>query len=207
VYLVDDDDRVRQSIGGLLQAAGLKFVSFESASEFLAHSRVDEPSCLILDLRLPGISGLELQDELVTRCGPPVIFISGRGDVPSTAQAMKSGALEFLVKPVPAEVLLASVRDALARDKIRREQRLALSHLKDRYSLLSAREKEVLPLVVSGLMNKQSASILGIAEVTLQAHRGQIMAKMGAKSFAELVRMAIRLELPCVPPGRGSRCL
>jgi len=196
VYLVDDDCGVRQSIGGLLESAGLQLVSFESAADFLGHVRPCDAACLILDLQLPGISGLELQSKLADENSPPVIFISGRSDVPSTVKAMKAGAVEFLVKPISPDVLLASVQGALAKDRLQRKQRDELARLRSLYSLLSHREREVLPLIVSGLLNKQSAAVLGIAEVTLQVHRRQIMSKMEAGSLAELVRMATRLGIP-----------
>ena len=196
VYLIDDDCGVRLSIGGLLASAGLQLVSFASAADFLGNVRPGDAACLILDLQLPGISGLELQGKLADEDSPPVIFISGRSDVPSTVQAMKAGAMEFLVKPISADVLLASVQAALAKDRLMRKQRDELASLRGRYSRLSHREREVLPLIVSGLLNKQSASVLGIAEVTLQVHRRQIMTKMEANSLAELVRMATRLGIP-----------
>ena len=195
VYVIDDDRGVRESIGGLLKSAGLQFLSFESAAGFLECFRSDDAACLILDLQLPDISGLELQGRLADDNSPPVIFISGHSDVPSTVRAMKAGAVEFLLKPVPGEVLLASVRAALAKDKLVRQQRSEVARLRERYSRLSLREREVLPLVVSGLLNKQSASVLGIAEVTLQVHRRQILSKMEAGSLADLVRIATRLGI------------
>lgn len=205
VYLVDDDCGVRQSIGGLLESAGLQLVSFASAADFLGHVRASDAACLILDLQLPGISGLELQGKLADENSPPVIFISGRSDVPSTVQAMKAGAVEFLVKPISPDVLLASVQAALAKDRLLRMQREELARLRDHYSLLSHREREVLPLIVSGLLNKQSASVLGIAEVTLQVHRRQIMTKMQAGSLAELVRMATQLGIPLISRETGRQ--
>ncbi|MEJ1961125.1 MAG: response regulator [Gammaproteobacteria bacterium] len=176
-------------------AASYWAFTFDSAADFLECSRSDEAACLVLDVQLPDISGLELQGRLADDNSPPVIFISGHSDVPSTVRAMKAGAIEFLLKPVPGEVLLTSVRAALAKDKIARRQRSELTRLRERYSRLSQREREVFPLVVSGLLNKQSASVLGIAEVTLQVHRRQIMSKMEAGSLAELVRIATRLGI------------
>jgi FixJ family two-component response regulator len=199
VYLIDDDCGVRHSVSALLESAHMSVVAFDSAASFLQQSRADDASCILLDLQLPGISGLDLQSKLTEKNSPPVIFISGRSDVPSTVRAMKAGAMEFLVKPVPSDVLLAAVRAAIAKDKLLREERAELARLRHRYSLLSLRERNVLPLVVSGLMNKQSAAMLGIAEVTLQVHRRQIMSKMEADSLADLVRMAARLDIPITP--------
>jgi FixJ family two-component response regulator len=196
VYLIDDDYGIRQSISALLESADVGVVAFESAGMFLERARIDQAACLLLDLELPGLSGLELQSRLAHDDSPPVIFISGRSDVPSTIRAMKAGAMEFLLKPVSSEVLLTAVHSAIARNREIRGERNELTQLRQRYSSLSQREREVLPLVVSGLMNKESASLLGIAEVTLQVHRRQILAKMGADSLADLVRMATRLDIP-----------
>jgi len=196
VYLIDDDCGVRQSIGSLLESAQIAVVTFESAAAFLEYGQVKQAACLLLDLQLPGVSGLELQSRLGQDDSPPVIFISGRSDVPSTVSAMKAGAIEFLLKPVPSDVLLKAVYSAISKNRLIRRERNELAQLRESYSSLSQREREVLPLVVSGLMNKESASVLGIAEVTLQVHRRQIMAKMGADSLAGLVRMAARLDIP-----------
>jgi FixJ family two-component response regulator len=195
-YLVDDDNTVRQSLAGFLQAHGVEVVSFASATDYLKHQRTDVRACLILDLQLPHVSGLELQRRLIDDPGPPIIFISGRGDIRSTVEAMKGGAMEFLTKPINPEALIANVTAAFERDRLNRERRAEISALQKRFSLLSPREREVLPLVVKGLLNKQSAAVLGITEVTLQIHRSRIMQKMLATSFADLVRMAEKLKTP-----------
>jgi FixJ family two-component response regulator len=195
VYLVDDDPRVRQAITELLESFQLTVISFESAASYLAHARVDTAACLVLDLQLPQMNGLDLQKQLGPESGPPIVFISGHGDIPSTVCAMKAGAVEFLTKPVDPEALFTAVRSAFDQDRDRRRQQADLAGLQRRLALLSAREREVLPLVVAGLLNKQSAAILGITEVTLQIHRGQIMRKMAATSFAELVRMSGKLGI------------
>ena len=194
-YLVDDDSGVREGLAEFLSASGISVVTFASAADCLLHKRADSAACLILDLQLPDISGLELQKRLVDEACPPIIFISGRGDVPSTVQAMKAGAIEFLTKPIDPEILLRTIVAAFARDKLNREKRADIDALRKRYSQLSPREREVLPLVVKGLLNKQSAAALGITEVTLQIHRSHIMKKMSADSFADLVRMAERLGI------------
>ena len=193
VYLIDDDAAVRESIAGFLFAARIDVVCFESAADYLEHVKSDGAACLILDLQLPMITGLDLQRRLSEECAPPIIFISGRGDVPSTVQAMKAGAIEFLTKPVNPEVLLPTIACAFARDRENREKRAEMTGLKKRWEQLSPRERDVLPLVVKGLLNKQSAAALGITEVTLQIHRSNIMKKMAADSFADLVRMAEKL--------------
>jgi FixJ family two-component response regulator len=194
-YLVDDDRAVRDALTGLLHASGVEVVSFGSAAGYLEYRRTDALACLILDLQLPDISGLELQRRLIDEWGPPVIFISGRGDIRSTVQAMKAGAIEFLTKPINPEALIATVTAAFERDRLNRERRADIAALQKRFSLLSPREREVFPLVVKGLLNKQSAAALGITEVTLQIHRSRIMQKMLADSFAHLVRMAETLRI------------
>jgi FixJ family two-component response regulator len=183
----------------MLEAADIQVMGFESAEAFLRHSRSDLAACLITDLRMPGIGGLELQQRVRVLDSPPIIFISGRGDVPSTAKAMKAGALEFLTKPLDRDALLAAVIAAFAKDRAQRRQRAELNLLQQRLSLLSPREREVLPLIVTGMLNKQAASLLGITGVTLQIHRSQIMRKMAVRSFAELVRMAGKLGIPKDP--------
>ena len=194
-YLVDDDKAVREALTGFLDASGVHVVSFGSAADYLKHPRTDASACLILDLQLPDISGLELQRRLIDGCGPPIIFISGRGDIRSTVQAMKAGAVEFLTKPVDPEVLITTVTAAFERDWLNRAERGDIAALQERFSRLSPREREVLPLVVKGLLNKQSAAVLGITEVTLQIHRSRIMQKMRAASFADLVRIAEKLRI------------
>jgi FixJ family two-component response regulator len=198
VYLVDDDTGVRESVSGFLCSYGITVVCFASAAEYLEYRRSDSASCLVLDLQMPGINGLELQRQLAEEDPPPIIFISGRGDVPSTAQAMKAGAIEFLTKPVDPNALIPAVTAALERDRASRTRKAELERLRTRFGQLSPRERDVLPLIVKGLLNKQSAAELGIAEVTLQIHRSQIMRKMDAGSFAELVRMASKLGIPAV---------
>jgi FixJ family two-component response regulator len=196
VYLVDDDPRVREGLKNLFDSVEIAMLTFSSAADYLEHLRVDDAACLILDLQMPGIGGLELQSRLAQEGSPPIIFITGYGDIPSTVKAMKAGAIEFLTKPVETETLLAAVSTAFAQDRQLRDQRVVLSELEKKFALLSPREREVLPLVVKGLLNKQAAAVLGIKEVTLQIHRGQIMQKMAAGSLAELVRMASRLRIP-----------
>ena len=196
VYLVDDDLGVRESVSGLLLSHGICVTCFASAAQYLEYRRTDAASCLVLDLQMPGINGLELQRQLIDDDLLPIIFISGQGDVPSTAQAMKAGAVEFLTKPVDPEELVPAVTAALARDRAYRAKRAEMDKLRGRLGQLSPRERDVLPLIVKGLLNKQSAAELGIAEVTLQIHRSKIMKKMDAGSFAELVRMANKLGIP-----------
>lgn len=200
VYLVDDEASIREAIHGFLGVHGLAVVAFGSALDYLAYKRTDSAACLILDLQMPHLSGLDLQKRLVDEESPPIIFITGRGDIPSTVQAMKAGAMEFLTKPVDPETLLPAVRSAFAQDRLNREQRAEIAGLQKRFAQLSRREREVLPLVVKGLLNKQSAAALGITEVTLQIHRSQIMKKTEARSFADLVRMASRLGISLDPP-------
>ena len=199
VFIVDDDRRVRESLVELLEAAGLHAVAFGSAAAYLASAAPGVPACLILDLELPDINGLELQGRIGQGPHPHIVFISGHGDIPSSVQAMKAGAVDFLPKPFEAEALLRAVHAALAenRDALRREAEVA--HLRRRFDLLTPREREVLPLVASGRLNKQAAAELGISEVTLQIHRGSIMRKMQAASLPDLVRMATSLAIPVVP--------
>jgi FixJ family two-component response regulator len=196
IYLVDDDAQARREISEFLTTFNMKVVSFASAIEYLAFMGRDTAACVILNAHLPDISGLELQRRLAERTNPPVIFLSDRCDIPSTVSAMKAGAIEFLTKPVDLVALIAAVRAALAQDRKLRQKKAELAKLQEGYSLLTPREREVLPLVVGGLLNKQAAALLGISEVTLQIHRGQVMRKMQAESFAELVRMAVKLRIP-----------
>lgn len=195
IYLVDDDSRVREALSEHLTSLGMEVVTFGSAAEYLDYSRSDAAACLILDLQLPDISGLDLQQQLATEPSPQIIFISGHGDIPSSVRAMKAGAIEFLTKPVDEEALIAAVQAAVARDRKLRQSHAELAELQESFSLLTPRERQVLSLVVGGLLNKQAAAVLGIAEVTLQLHRSQIMQKMEADSFADLVRMAERLGI------------
>jgi FixJ family two-component response regulator len=193
VLVLDDDPRVREALSSLLRAASFQVSTFESAAKFLQATPPEAPNCLVLDLQLPDITGLELQRKLAERNGPPIIFISGHGDIPSSVQAIKAGAVEFLPKPFSDQELLSAVNKAISRDQEERRKRSELAELQRSYALLSAREREVLPLVVAGLTNKQCAAKLGIAEITLQVHRGRIMRKMAARSVPELVRMVSKL--------------
>jgi FixJ family two-component response regulator len=195
VFVVDDDVSVRESLELLLRSAGWRPVAFESAREFLSHPRAAAPCCLVLDVSLPGLNGLELQRQLAGRTDMPIIFITGHGDVPTTVQAMKAGAIEFLTKPFKDDVLLDAIRGALERSRAALRQDSEMQVLRGRYASLTPREREVMLLVVSGLLNKQVGGHLGISEITVKAHRGQVMRKMKADSLPDLVTMAARLGL------------
>jgi FixJ family two-component response regulator len=195
VYVVDDDVRLREAVGELFAALDVPSVTFASVAEYVAYTKPDLPACLILDVKLPDINGLEFQQQLGDAYHPPIVFITGHGDIPSSVRAMKAGAVDFLAKPFSRPDLMAAIEAAITRDRLVRRERTELGRLQQRYSSLTPRESEVLPLIVSGLLNKQAAAELGISEVTLQIHRSRIMQKMAADSFADLVRMAGQLNI------------
>ena len=195
VFVVDDDISVRESLELLIRCEGWQPETFGSAQEFLTRPRALVPSCLVLDFSLPGLTGLELQKRIaVERTEMPIIFITGHGDVPMTVQAMKAGAVELLTKPFNDEVLLTAIRAALERSRVALSLKAEMRVLRDRYASLSVRERQVMALVVSGRLNKQVGGELGISEITVKAHRGKVMQKMQADSFADLVRMAAKLR-------------
>jgi FixJ family two-component response regulator len=196
VFILDDDRRICEALSELLSTYDLHAVTFGSAAEYIAYPKPDVPACLILDLELPDINGLDLQSRVMHGNHPPIVFITAHGNIPSSVRAIKAGAVDFLTKPFSQEDLMRAVHAAIAQDREARRKRADLAALHQRLSRLTPREREVLPLVVSGLLNKQAAAELGISEITLQIHRGNIMKKMGAASLAELVRMAATLEIP-----------
>ncbi len=196
VWVVDDDVSVREALGSLIRSAGLRAETFVSAQEFLARTRTDAPSCLVLDVRLPGLGGLDLQKRMAElNLEIPIVFITGHGDVPTSVQAMKAGAVEFLTKPFADRDLLDAIQQAIKRDRVARQQQAEMKELHGRYESLTPREREVMERVVSGLLNKQVAAELGTSEFTIKVHRGKVMRKMRADSLADLVRMSERLEI------------
>ena len=199
VFVVDDDRRICEALSELLSTFDLNVVTFGSAAEYLAYPKPDVPACLVLDVHLPDINGLDLLRQAAQPPHPQIVFITGHGDIPTSVRAMKAGAVDFLTKPLKEADLIPAIQTAIAQDRIAREQRGELAELRRRLTLLTPREREVLPLIVSGLLNKQAAAELGISEITIQIHRGRIMTKMGAGSFAELVRMAGTLAIPLHP--------
>ncbi|RXZ39027.1 DNA-binding response regulator [Oxalobacteraceae bacterium CAVE-383] len=195
VYIVDDDYRVRESLSALLRAYGKNVVLFASGQEFLQYEREDDCACLLLDLSLPSMNGLEVQQQVMSRAALPIIFITGRGDVPSTVQAMKGGAIDFLTKPLDEVSLLAAIKAALAKDCLLRAVQDEQAQLRSLYVTLTPREQQVLRLLVDGMLNKQAAGCLGITEYTVQVHRGKIMKKLQTKSFAAMVKLAGKLPM------------
>ena len=201
VYVVDDDPSIREALAGLLRSVGLEVRAFSSTQEFLENPRPDAPGCLVLDVRLPGAGGLELQSQLLkSNIHLPIIFITGHGDIPMSVQAMKAGAIEFLTKPFRDQELLEAIQLGIQRDRARWREAGVVGHLRERFQSLTAREREIMAHVVTGRMNKQTASDLHVSEITVKIHRGHVMRKMGAKSLAELVRMADKLDLSRTKP-------
>jgi FixJ family two-component response regulator len=198
VFVVDDDVSVRESLELLILSCGWRPETFASAEAFLARSRIDGPSCLVLDVSLPNLNGLDLQRRIVDRVDMPIIFITGHGDVPTSVEAMKAGAVEFLTKPLSDDVLQAAIGQALDRSRIALALEAELRSFRDSHASLTPREREIMALVVSGLLNKQIAAKLGISEITVKAHRGQVMRKMQVASLADLVRAAAALDVPLV---------
>ncbi len=204
VFIVDDDERIREALEELLASYGMRAMSFGSARDYVNAHKPDVPSCLVLDVELPDINGLELQKQISVQEHPPIVFITGHGDIPSSVRAMKRGAIDFLTKPFSDAKLLAAINAAIEQDQQLRNSRAEFELLRRRYGELTSREREVLPLVVSGLLNKQAAAELGISEVTLQLHRRNVMQKMAAASLPDLVRIAERLQIPITHSRRSK---
>jgi len=204
VFIVDDDARLREALTELLDSHGIRAATFGSAAEYIAADKPDVPACLILDIELPDINGLDLQRQISKGDHPPIVFITGHGDIPSSVRAIKHGAVDFLTKPFSDADLMAAIQAAIAEDRDRRSARAERAILDHRYLELTPRERQVLPLVVSGLLNKQAAAELGISEVTLEIHRRNVMQKMSAPSLADLVRIAERLEIPITHSRRAG---
>jgi FixJ family two-component response regulator len=204
VFVIDDDIRIQEALEELLASYGIQAVIFGSAGDYIDAEKPDIPSCLVLDVELPDINGLDLQRQIAEGDHPPIVFITGHGDIPSSVSAIKQGAVDFLTKPFSDDDLMTAVRAAIAQDRRQRSQRADLDLLRQRYARLTPREREVMPLVVSGLLNKQAAAELGISEVTLQIHRRNVMQKMAAASLADLVRIAERLEMPVTHSRRAG---
>jgi FixJ family two-component response regulator len=204
IFIVDDDSRICEALSDLLSSFDLQVVTFGTAADYIAYPKPDLPTCLILDVELPGISGLELQGQIAQGDRPQIVFVTGHGDIPASVRAIKAGAVDFLTKPFSDADLLRAVNAAISLDRDVRSKRAELAELRQCLSSLTPREREVFPLIVSGLLNKQAAAELGISEVTIQIHRGKITKKMGASSLAELVRMAGMLEIPMLHSRRAN---
>ncbi|MGV6876432.1 response regulator transcription factor [Pseudochelatococcus sp. B33] len=204
VFVIDDDVRIREALGELFASHGIHAVTFGSAGDYIGSEKPNIPSCLVLDVELPDINGLELQRQMADGDHPPIVFITGHGDIPSSVRAIKHGAVDFLTKPFSEAELMAAIHIAIEQDRQQRSRRADMDAMRQRYRSLTPREREVLPLVVSGLLNKQAAAELGIREVTLQLHRRNVMQKMAAISLADLVRIAEQLEVPVTHSRRAG---
>jgi FixJ family two-component response regulator len=204
VFVVDDDARVREALGELLESLGWRVETFADAGDYIGYAKPEGPACLILDIELPDVNGLDFQKQLSDGAHPPIVFLTGHGDIPSTVRAIRGGAVDFLTKPVGEKDLVTAVRAAIDRDRVERSVRAELAELHGRLRSLTPREREVLPLVVSGLLNKQVAAELGISEVTVESHRGRVMLKMQADSLADLVRIAEKLQIPVTHSRRSG---
>ena len=205
VFIVDDDPRICEALSMLLSSFDMRAITFGSAAEYMAYPKPDIAACLVLDVQLPDINGLDLQRRLAQGDHPHIVFLTGHGDIPSSVRAIKTGAVDFLTKPFKEADLMRAINAALVENRDARQKRAELADLQQRLSRLTPRERDVLPLIVSGLLNKQAAADLGISEITLQIHRGNIMKKMGAASLPELVRMAGALEIPVTRSRRAQR--